>query len=155
MAHRNPLHRHRDPPWQKPKERTLNRPEEAFPPERFQIGIAGEIISEWWAISFRNAGRFGSESANQLHRTLGITLKSAWFLSHRIREATGEGKMRCPLGGQNKVVEADETYVGGKAKNRKNYVPPKEAVLSLVERGGKVRSQHVADVSGKTLKDAM
>src|ERR1039457_526944 len=63
MAHRNPLHRHRDPPWQKPKEWTLNRPEEAFPPERFQIGIAGEIISEWWAISFRNAGRFGSESA--------------------------------------------------------------------------------------------
>src|ERR1035441_6733309 len=63
MAHRNPLHRHRDPPWQKPKEWSLNRPEEAFPPERFQIGIAGEIISEWWAISFRNAGRFGSESA--------------------------------------------------------------------------------------------
>src|ERR1039457_6033601 len=68
MAHRNPLHRHRDPPWQKPKEWTLNRPEEAFPPERFQIGIAGEIISEWWAISFRNAGRFGSESASYMTR---------------------------------------------------------------------------------------
>jgi hypothetical protein len=42
----------------KPKERTLNRPEEALPPERFQIGIVGDIISEWWAISFRNRGRF-------------------------------------------------------------------------------------------------
>jgi hypothetical protein len=42
----------------KPKEQTLKRPEEALPPERFQIGIAGEIISEWWAISFRNRGRF-------------------------------------------------------------------------------------------------
>jgi hypothetical protein len=60
-----------------------------------------------------------------------------------------------PLGGQNKVVEADETFVGGKAKNRKNHVPPKEAVFSLVERGGKVRSRHVADVTGKTLHDAM
>ncbi len=97
-------------------------------------------------------------SSNQLHRTLGITLKSAWFLSHRIREAMGEGlssEDAGPLGGKNKVVETDETYVGGKAKNRKNHVPLKEAVLSLVERGGKVRSRHVADVSAKTLKDAM
>src|SRR5208283_4223402 len=80
-------------------------------------------------------------SSNQLHRTLGITLKSAWFLSHRIREALGEAPSSedaGPLGGKNKVVEADETYVGGKAKNRKGRVPSKEIVLSLVERGGKV-----------------
>jgi transposase-like protein len=96
-------------------------------------------------------------SANQLHRTLGITLKSAWFLSHRIREAMGDAPAADvgPLGGANKVVEADETYVGGKAKNRKNHIPPKEVVLSLVERGGKVRSKHVADVTGATLHDAM
>ncbi|HUZ71791.1 MAG TPA: IS1595 family transposase [Stellaceae bacterium] len=97
-------------------------------------------------------------SSNQLHRTLGITLKSAWFLSHRIREAMGEATASedaGPLGGKNKVVEADETYVGGKAKNRKNHVPPKEIVLSLVERGGKVHSKHVADVTGATLHDAM
>ena len=58
MAHRHPLHRHRGPSFAKPKERTLKRPEEALHPERFQIGIGGEIISEWWAISFRNDGRF-------------------------------------------------------------------------------------------------
>jgi transposase-like protein len=92
-------------------------------------------------------------SANQLHRTLGITLKSAWFLAHRIREAMTEDKFFGPLGRQNKVVEADETFVGGKAKNRKNHIPPKSAVLSLVKRGGKVRSRHVADVTGATLRD--
>src|ERR1700681_1850379 len=58
MAHRHPLHRHRGPSLAKPRERTLKRPEEALHPERFQIGIGGEIISEWWAISFRNHRRF-------------------------------------------------------------------------------------------------
>jgi transposase-like protein len=95
-------------------------------------------------------------SAHQLHRTLAITYKSAWFMAHRIRAALAPlPGTQGPLGGENKVVEADETYVGGKAKNRKNHVPPKEAVLSLVERGGKVRSRHVADVTGKTLRVAM
>jgi transposase-like protein len=94
-------------------------------------------------------------SANQLHRSLGITLKSAWFLSHRIREAMTDNKLPGGLGGAGKVVEADETYVGGKAKNRKNHIPPKEIVVSLVERDGKVRSRHVADVSGATLRFAM
>lgn len=95
-------------------------------------------------------------SANQLHRTLGITLKSAWFLAHRIREAMKPaGDDVGPLGGQNKVVEVDDTYVGGKAANRKNRVPPKEIVIALVERDGKVRSRHVADVTSATLRDAM
>jgi transposase-like protein len=97
-------------------------------------------------------------SSNQLHRTLGITLKSAWFLSHRIRAAMTEntvGDDGGQLGGENKVVETDETWIGGKAKNRKNHVPPKSPVISLVERGGKVRSRHVSDVTGETLRDAM
>src|SRR4051794_8018108 len=92
-------------------------------------------------------------SAHQLHRTLGVTYKTAWFMAHRIREAmrpTDDGQ----LGGEGKTVEADETYVGGKAKNRAyaKTLPRHEAVASLVERGGKVRSRHVADVSAKTLK---
>ncbi len=58
-------------------------------------------------------------SAHQLGRMLGITYKSAWFMAHRIREAMGIAKQG-PIGGENKVVEADETYVGGKARNRKD-----------------------------------
>jgi hypothetical protein len=57
-------------------------------------------------------------STRQLHRTLGGSLKTAWFLTHRIREAMREGTLPGGLGGEGKFVEADETYVGGKAKNR-------------------------------------
>ena len=77
-------------------------------------------------------------------------------MCHRIREAMRPGEDGYKdggLGGANKVVEADETYVGGKAKNRAFKAPPKkEAVVSLVEREGRVRSFHVANVTGKTLK---
>ena len=57
-------------------------------------------------------------STHQLHRMLGVSLKSTWFMMHRIREALREGKFPGALGGQNKVVEADETYIGGKEKNK-------------------------------------
>lgn len=92
-------------------------------------------------------------STRQLQRTFGGSLKTAWFLGHRIREAMTVLGVESPdpLGGANKVVEADETYVGGKAANRKNYIPPKEIVLSLVERDGNVRSFHVPNVTAATL----
>ncbi len=99
-------------------------------------------------------------SANQLHRTLGITLKSAWFMSHRIRETMKEGGLG-PLGGEGKTVEADETFIGGKEKNRHRSQRAtkklggswgKETVFSLVERNGHVRSHHVASVSSATLR---
>jgi transposase-like protein len=94
-------------------------------------------------------------ATRQLHRTFGGSLKTAWFLGHRIREAMtvlNIGDDTGPLGGENMVVEADETYVGGKARNRKNYIPPKAPVLALVERDGRVRSFHVPDVTAQTLK---
>jgi transposase-like protein len=93
-------------------------------------------------------------SAHQLHRTLSVTYKTAWFMAHRVREAMRplDTATASPLGGANKVVEVDETYVGGKARNRKNHVPPKEAVVALVERDGRVRSRHVPSVNGQTLK---
>ena len=92
-------------------------------------------------------------STRQLQRTFGGSMKTAWFIGHRIREAmTTLGVPDSgPLGGGNQVVEADETYVGGKARNRKNVVPPKEIVLSLVEREGRVRSFHVPNVTAATL----
>jgi hypothetical protein len=83
---------------------------------------------------------------------LGVTYKTAWFMTMRIREAMREGHSRS-LGGEGKFVEADETFTGGKAKNRAYKAPPpKEPVLALVERGGKVRSYHVPEVTAATLK---
>jgi transposase-like protein len=98
-------------------------------------------------------------SALQIGRLLGISPKSSWFLMHRIRESL-RGTDLEPMGGEGKTVEADETFIGGKEKNkhaklrnRKNIGGMgKEAVFSLVERGGKVHSQRVANVSAKTLR---
>ncbi len=95
-------------------------------------------------------------SANQLHRTLGITLKSAWFMAHRIREAMkrNDDLFTPPMGGKYKVVEADETYVGRKPGTKvRRGAGHKNAVVALVEReSGEVRSFHVPDVRGETLR---
>lgn len=92
-------------------------------------------------------------SAKQLERMLGTNYETAWFLFHRLRECAID-PARGPIGGGNKTVEVDETYVGGKAKNAKRGkpVPKKEAVVALVERGGEVRSFHVTNVNSKTLR---
>ena len=81
-------------------------------------------------------------TTRQLQRTLGGSMKTAWFLGQRIREAMKVLGMpdSGPLGGANQVVEADETYVGGKAANRKNYILAKSIVVSFVEREARVRS---------------
>jgi transposase-like protein len=94
-------------------------------------------------------------STRQLRRTFQCGMKTAWFLGHRMREAMADLRLSDgsgPLGGQNEVVESDETFVGGKAANRKNRIPKKQIVLSLVQRGGKVRSFHVPNITAETLK---
>jgi transposase-like protein len=93
-------------------------------------------------------------SSHQLHRVLEITYEAAWFMSHRLREAMRSGSLAAPMGGAGSsgVVEADETFIGNKkgAKKRRG-AGHKMAVLSLVERGGNVRSVHVNNVTAKTL----
>jgi hypothetical protein len=99
-------------------------------------------------------------SAHQAHRMLGISYKSTWFMMHRLREALREGKFPGPLGGEGKIVEQDETFVGGKEKNKHRSMRAhthgeyarKEPVMSLVERGGAVRSFHVPEVNAETLR---
>ena len=109
-------------------------------------------LSKWClAIYLLNSSKKGM-SALQMHRMMGGSYKTAWFMMHRIREAMREGKQPGGLGGKNKVVEADETYVGGKSANRKNKVPPKAIVLALVERDGSVRSFRVPNVSAQSLR---
>jgi transposase-like protein len=83
-------------------------------------------------------------SAHQLHRMSGVTYKTAWFMAHRIREAMAPAKNAGPLGGEGKIVEVDETYIGKKDGKRKHPgaggYGHKRTIVSLVERGGKIRS---------------
>jgi len=108
-----------------------------------------------WVLAFHlMAASKKGMSALQISRMLGVSYKSAWFLCHRIREAMAPATSG-PIGGSGKVVESDETVIGGKAKNRafaKNE-PNKHTVLTLVERDGKSRSFHVANVKAKTLRE--
>jgi transposase-like protein len=96
-----------------------------------------------WALAYRlMASAKKGISAHQMHRTLGVSYKTAWFLCHRIREAMRDisGDQ---LGGAGKIVEADETYVGGKPRKgaaRKWKVQTKMPVAVLVERGGRARA---------------
>ena len=112
-------------------------------------------LSKWLMAAYLLCASKKGMSTHQLHRMIGVSYKSTWFMMMRIREAMRDGKFPGPLGGQNKVVEADETYVGGKARNRKNHIPPKEPVFALVEREGKVRSRHVTVPNAKTLRDIL
>lgn len=109
-------------------------------------------LSKWVLAAQLMASSKKGMSALQLQRMLGTNYETAWFLFHRLREcATDSGEL--PLGGPNTVVEADETYIGGKAKNKAFGPPPKKcAVVALVERDGAVRSFHVANVDAKTLR---
>jgi transposase-like protein len=116
----------------------------------------------WFQATFLMCSSKKGISSNQLHRTLGVTLKTAWFMSHRLREAMRVLKME-PLGGDGTAVEADETFVGPKEKNkhaidRKHQgrgAVGKEAVVALVERGGRVSSTHVPNVKAATLRPIM
>jgi len=92
-------------------------------------------------------------SAHQMHRVLEITYKSAWFMAHRIREAMRTGEL-APMGGNGSIAEADETFIGNKKntpKGRGGYAH-KMAVLSLVERGGAVRSFQIDKARTKDIQ---
>jgi transposase-like protein len=90
-------------------------------------------------------------SAHQLHRMLGVTYKTAWFMAHRIRFMMSQPSFQSKLSG---TVEADETYVGGKNKNmgRSRRLDNKQKVFSVVQRDGDVRSFHVERVTAENLK---
>jgi transposase-like protein len=103
-------------------------------------------------------------SAHQLHRMIGLPYKTAWFMAHRIREGMRDlSPAPGSMGGEGKTVEADETFIGGKEKNKHRSKrnagniggTGKEIAFSLVERGGRVRSQHVLEVTSKTLREIL
>ncbi len=115
-----------------------------------------------WVLAYRlMASSKKGMSAHQLHRTIGVTYKTAWFLWHRIREAMREGTPEPSLGGAGRTVEVDETYVGGKprkgtnTKGKSGRGTKKTPVVALVERGGRVRSRKIEHVDAATLKGAI
>jgi len=133
--------------------------------ERSKIGL-----NKWVLATHLMAASKKGISAHQLHRMLGVTYKTAWFMAHRIREAMKEDVQSSgPLGGEGKTIEADETYIG---KRDTPYVSPsrkgrpflksgrsggaqKRTVVSLVERGGKVRSFHIEHATKDTVREIL
>jgi transposase-like protein len=123
-------------------------------------------LHKWVAAFHLMAASKKGMSAHQLHRMLDLTYKTSWFMCHRIREAMRNDKAS-PMGGSGKIVEADETYYGKQEKPRKSkrrkspYLKGgggpagKRAIMALVERGGDVRTFHVAVADLKTVDRIM
>jgi transposase-like protein len=87
-------------------------------------------------------------STRQVQRMLSCSMKTAWHLTHRIREAMRDGSL-APMGGSGSIVEADETFIGRKEgfEAKRGWPHHKNAVLTLVERGGAARSFHIEDAT--------
>lgn len=118
-----------------------------------------------WVLGFHlMAASKKGMSSKQLSRMLGVTYKTAWFMSHRIREAMTEPNP-APLGGEGKIVEADEAYYGkketpvpspqrrGRPYIKKGKAAEKRAIIALVERGGEVRVRHMPKVTSKNIRE--
>ena len=125
-------------------------------------------LHKWVLASHLMAASKKGLSAHQLHRMLGVTYKTAWFMAHRIREAMKEDVTSGPMGGEGKIVEADETYFGKTetqptvttrgtpfTKGGKSGPSGKRAVVGLIERGGKIRTFHVAKANAETVRDVL
>jgi transposase-like protein len=105
-------------------------------------------LTKWLAALFLLVSSKKGISSHQMHRMLGISYKSTWFMMHRLREAMRDGSL-APLGGGGGTVEVDETYIGrvGGVPKPKGGSSHKNVVLTLVERGGSARSFHIDSVS--------
>ncbi len=109
-------------------------------------------LTKWLMVIFLMSSSKKGMSTNQIHRMIGVSYKSTWFMTHRIREAMDTG-FTGPLGSTGSPVEVDETYWGNQGKQAKGARgwAHKMKVVSLVERDGQKRSFHVANVTAKTV----
>ena len=112
-------------------------------------------LNKWLLATYLMSSSKMGYSAHQLHRTLGVTYKTAWFMCHRIREAMNPTS-KTPIGGAGKTVEADETFIGRdgnfSARGGKNM----NAVLSMVDRGtGRLRSVVLDNVTANNVTNVL
>jgi transposase-like protein len=114
-------------------------------------------LTKWlMAAHMFNSGKNGV-SAHEIHRTLGVTYKTAWFMMHRLREAMNE-LTPSPMGGEGQSVQADETYYGNSSKRAKGYRKGhshKASVVALVEPKGRARAFHMHRAHAKTVRDLL
>jgi len=121
-------------------------------------------LNKWLMAFYLMCSSKKGVSAHQLHRALGVDYKTAWFLGHRIREAMRADGSLPPMGGPDGVVEADETYFGDVPESKRRRMTTrgtpftksgkrahKRTIISLVERGGSVRSFHVPTSDAATV----
>ncbi len=116
-------------------------------------------LQKWFVAIYLITAHKKGISSLQLSRDIGVTQKTAWFMLHRLRVAVQTESFKEPL---KNTVEVDETYVGGKEKNKHAHkrtpgtqgrnTKTKTAVVGMVERHGKVKAQKVNDVKGQTVK---
>lgn len=115
-------------------------------------------LTKWlMAVYLLSASKKGISTA-QLSRMLDLPYKTAWFMTHRIREAMKDGKS--PLGGPDKIVEVDETYIGNgtrrtRMKNGRKFGLDKWKVVALVERDGKARSVHLDYITANKVRSTL
>ena len=110
-------------------------------------------LHQWFQAAYLMCSSKKGVSSNQLHRTLGVTLKTAWFVSHRLREPMCDGNLNVPFDSGGTAVEADETFIGRESgKSKKRAYHHKMKVLSLVDReSGQARSMVVDDLKLRTV----
>lgn len=114
-------------------------------------------LTKWWmAAHMLNSGKNGV-SAHEIHRTIGVTYKTAWFMMHRLREAM-TGMNAGPMGGEGRSVQADETYYGNSSKRSKGYKKghsQKASVVALVEPKGRVRAFHLERATAEKVREVL
>jgi transposase-like protein len=112
-------------------------------------------LHKWLLAAYLLCSSKKGASSHQLHRTLEVTYKTAWFMTHRIREAMKTGTFS-PIGGAGKIVEADETYIGRKeGTTKRRGHGHKRTVVALVERGGEARTFHVDKANAASVTDIL
>jgi transposase-like protein len=114
-------------------------------------------LTKWWmAAHMFNAGKNGV-SAHEIHRSLNVTYKTAWFMMHRLREAMNDLNPE-PVGGEGQTIQADETYYGNSSKRAKGYKKGhshKASVVALVEPHGRVRAFHLKRATTESVREVL